>query len=120
MYSSEAIPIVPLLAPLLDKMTTHVIDERWSAEEALAFFSDIQASLTLDILDSNVALKPTLDIIGVPDLRWNQLSPEFRSSWRKHRSPPAPRSWLACILRWATTTELGWMLIRAIRRHQRI
>ncbi|KAL1942065.1 hypothetical protein VTO73DRAFT_6595 [Trametes versicolor] len=114
-YFQEAIPIIPLLAPLLGKMTTHVIDERWSAEEAFAFFSDIQASLTLDVLESSVTLQPNFDIIGTPDLYWNQLSPEFRSSWRTHRPPPV--SWLTRALRWAGTTEIGWTIIKAVRRH---
>lgn len=91
------------------------MDERWSAEEALAFFSDIQASLTLDGLESKVSLEPTLDIIGAPDLYWNQLTPEFRSSWRTHRPPPV--SWFTRVLRWAGTTEIGWTIMKAVRRH---
>ncbi|KAH9859032.1 hypothetical protein C2E23DRAFT_30946 [Lenzites betulinus] len=42
-WLNSAIPVVPLLAPFLGKTTTHVVRDRFTAEEALAFLTEIRA-----------------------------------------------------------------------------
>lgn len=111
-------PIVPLLAPLISKMTMHDIDDRWSAEEAFVFFSNILAGLSPDILDSRVSLLWDSGPIDNPDLYWSRLSPDFQSSWSTHRSPPL--SLFARALRWATTTDIGYSIIASVRRYLKI
>lgn len=83
--------IVPVLAPLIGKMTTHSVDERWTAEEALTFFDELQARLPADVLDLGVSLAWDVDPMDDPGLYWDRLSPEFQSSWKSHRPPPLSR-----------------------------
>lgn len=108
-------PIVPLLAPLISKMTVHDIDDRWSAEEAFVFFSDILAGLSPDILDSRVSLLWDSGPIDNPDLYWSRLSPEFQSRWSTHQCPPL--SLCARALRWATTADIGYSIVAPVRRY---
>ncbi|KAI0363257.1 hypothetical protein BV20DRAFT_975879 [Pilatotrama ljubarskyi] len=53
-----AVSTVPLLAPLFDRMTTHVISQRFTAEEALAFLDRIAADLPEDVCGTPVTLDP--------------------------------------------------------------
>ncbi|OJT06791.1 hypothetical protein TRAPUB_2356 [Trametes pubescens] len=110
--------LIPLLAPLISRMTTHVIDDQWSAEEAFVFFSDILAGLSPDTLDSCVSLSWDRGPIDNPDLYWSRLSPEFQSSWNTHRSPPI--SLFTRALRWANTTDIGYSIVSFIRRYLQI
>ncbi len=110
--------LVPLLAPLISKMTTHVIDDRWSAEEAFVFYSDILAGLSPAILDSRVYLSWDRGPVDNPDLYWSRLSPEFQSSWNTHRSPSI--SLFTRALRWANTTDIGYSLTTFICRYLQI
>ncbi|KAI0070464.1 hypothetical protein K474DRAFT_1608634, partial [Panus rudis PR-1116 ss-1] len=101
------------LAPLFDKMTTHIIQERFTASEALSFFnSEIQRSLSDDCLDKPVTLGPAP--ICLVDWCWKDLSPEFCTRWRSYRTPPIP--WYDRVLDWVVSFRLGWRLVRYIRR----
>ncbi|KAI0821648.1 hypothetical protein BC628DRAFT_1422467 [Trametes gibbosa] len=46
-HFSEAIPLVPLLAPLFGKMTISPVANRFTAEEALTFFREIEAACSV-------------------------------------------------------------------------
>ncbi|KAI0070473.1 hypothetical protein K474DRAFT_1670046 [Panus rudis PR-1116 ss-1] len=108
----DAIPLIPMLAPLFDRMTTHVIHERFTASEALSFFiENIQGTLPADQLDTPLILGPA-PICHV-DLCWNELSPEFCTRWRAYRTPPIP--WYDRVLDWLVSFKLGWWLVRYIR-----
>ncbi|KAI0661353.1 hypothetical protein C8Q70DRAFT_1043948 [Cubamyces menziesii] len=110
----EAIPTVPLLAVLFSRMTTHVIDDRFTAAEALAFFSDIEAQVPSGVLDSSITLKLDYGPLDDPDLYWLRLSPDDRIKWRSHRTPKL--SWSTRVLRWLNTTRIGWKTIPSVRR----
>ncbi|KAI0363340.1 hypothetical protein BV20DRAFT_151178 [Pilatotrama ljubarskyi] len=113
-HFAEAIPSVPLLVPLFAKMTTHIIDDRYSAQEALTFFSEIEAASSPEILDCVVLLKPDFDPLDDPDLYWSRLDPEHQASWQSHKPPQ--RSWITRLLRWLTSTETGYWTITSLRR----
>ncbi|KAI0070377.1 hypothetical protein K474DRAFT_1687476 [Panus rudis PR-1116 ss-1] len=113
----SAIPKIPLLAPLFDKMTTHIIQERFTACEALSFFlNEIQTSLSDDLLDEPVELESAP--ICLVDLCWRDLSPEFCTRWRSYRTPPIP--WYDRALDWVVSFRLGWRCVRCIRHALRI
>ncbi|KAI0363265.1 hypothetical protein BV20DRAFT_169915 [Pilatotrama ljubarskyi] len=104
-HFAEAIPTVPLLAPLFAKMSTHVIDDRFDAREALDFFSQIEAGLPLEVLDEGVVLQPDFDPLDDPNLCWSRLTHEFHAAWQIYRPPPL--SWITHLLRWIASTHTG-------------
>ena len=95
-------------------MTTHVINDRFTAAEALAFFSDIEAQVPSGVLDSSITLKLDYGPLDDPDLYWLRLSPDDRIKWRSHRTPKL--SWSTRVLRWLNTTRIGWKTIPFVRR----
>ncbi|KAH9859035.1 hypothetical protein C2E23DRAFT_31053 [Lenzites betulinus] len=96
-WLNRAIPVVPLLAPLLGKMTTHVVRDRYTAEEALAFFTELRASLSPEALDALIEHEQDFDCVMDPDRYWSQLPLEFQFRWKTHRPPPV--HWLPRLLR---------------------
>lgn len=95
-------------------MSTHIIEDRWSAEEALAFFEEIVEGLSPDALNSSVTCQFDLELLDDSDLYWNQLSAEMQCMWKMYRPPPL--SWTSRILRWANCTDVGWAVVPRIRR----
>ena len=84
--------IVPMLAPLLDRMTTRDIPRRFKASEALQFFEEHVIPLTPKHVLSLAA--PDLPRLCLPydyHDRWKDLDPEFVEKWRAYREPPVPR-----------------------------
>ncbi|KAH9944554.1 uncharacterized protein BXZ73DRAFT_39250, partial [Epithele typhae] len=57
-YFSAMVSAVPSLAPLFDRMTTHVVRERFTAEESLHFLQDTTAKLSEAALDTKFVLVP--------------------------------------------------------------
>ncbi|KAI0670878.1 hypothetical protein C8Q78DRAFT_1069602 [Trametes maxima] len=110
----EAIPAVPSLALLFAKMTTHRIDDRWTASEALAFVQDMEVELPSAVKQSCVTLKIDLDALDDPELYWSRLSPELQIAWQRHRVPPV--SWNTRVLRWLITFEIGYAVVSSVRR----
>ncbi|KAI0355662.1 hypothetical protein OH77DRAFT_1495961 [Trametes cingulata] len=117
-HFAEAIPIVPLLAPLFARMTTHVINERFSAREALHFYSQIEAGLSPVVLDEGVVLQPCFDALDEPDLYWSSLPHDFQAKWRPYEPPPLSRT--TRILRWIASTHTGYRSLAFLRRSLRI
>ncbi|KAH9895166.1 hypothetical protein C8Q73DRAFT_644721 [Cubamyces lactineus] len=113
-YFAEAIPSSPFLAALFSRMTTHVIDDRFTAAEALAFVHEIEGALPPDVLDSAVNLKPDCDVLDHPERYWSRLHPDDQIKWQSHRPPPL--SWTTRIMRWISTTELGCRIVPFVRR----
>ena len=74
-------------------MTTHVISERFSAEEALKFFRDNTTTLSPDTLDTPVTVKLDYIAINDPEVYWLKLPPSLQTSWSQFRTPPQPRWW---------------------------
>ncbi|KAH9895154.1 hypothetical protein C8Q73DRAFT_644869 [Cubamyces lactineus] len=113
-YFTEAIPAVPILAVLFSRMTTHVIDDRFTAAEALAFFREVEAQLSPHDLDTNITLKTDYDPLDNPDLYWSRLLPEIQVRFQLNRPPPL--TWTSRVLRWLNTTRLGRKVVTLFRR----
>jgi len=104
----HAVPLVPLLAPLMDQMVTSNIQRRFTAAEALAFVEDIQSQLT-PLQNSH-----PLPTKGDPQIwfeidKWTGLSDDFISKWSSFREdfyPPSKR-----ILNWILQSETGYQFI---------
>ncbi|KAI0332328.1 hypothetical protein GY45DRAFT_1274204 [Cubamyces sp. BRFM 1775] len=113
-YFADAVSVVPLLAVLFVRMTTHVIDDRFTAAEALAFFRSIEAALPPGVLDSAITLKPEYGLLDDPGPYWSRLPPSAQVKWQSHRPPPL--TWSTRVLRRLNTTRLGWKIIPFVRR----
>ncbi|KAM5542806.1 hypothetical protein V8D89_003767 [Ganoderma adspersum] len=84
---ADIVPIVPMLAPLFDRMTTHVISERFKAASALAFFEDATRQLPRDVLDMQVEVEPDWDYTD-SGVYWSKLPPDFCTTPGVYRTPP--------------------------------
>ncbi|KAI0780213.1 kinase-like domain-containing protein [Fomes fomentarius] len=117
-HFAEAFPKVPCLAALCAKMTTYVVEERFTAAEALSFYNDHMSGLPDEQLHSTVILDPSLEPLRNPELYWRLLIPEDRHAWTAFRAPQ--ESWGRRILRWMADTEIGWQVLRFMRGTLRI
>ena len=66
--SQHVIPAFPLLAPLLDRMTTNDVISRFTACDALSFCRFIRSSLTSKELENDLPCRPS------PEYESHQLS----------------------------------------------
>ncbi len=110
----EAIRVVPQLAPLFARMSTHVVEQRFTATEALSFFDMNLTRLPEQIEASPVVLEPGFEVLRDPDLYWSILSANDRLVWREYRVPP--RSWIQRLLTWFARNRTAWKLLRSVRR----
>ncbi|KAF8890482.1 kinase-like domain-containing protein [Infundibulicybe gibba] len=111
------VPTIPLLAPLLDRMTTHVVEHRFTASNALEFCEFIMENLPQSELKKVLPRKPTDGYPRVVD-RWEKLPVDFARAWSAYRETPL--SYRIHILRWIGDWQLGWRLLRWVRRTLRI
>ncbi|KAH8092593.1 hypothetical protein BXZ70DRAFT_950601 [Cristinia sonorae] len=89
-------PQIPLLAPLIDRMTTRNLAKRCTAEEALSFFEEMTRLYPARGLECSKE-RPTVPPYDLSN-RWDCLPPEFVSKWSHYREPPIPKRVL--VLRW--------------------
>ncbi len=118
MAQQEAIRVVPQLAPLFARMTTHVVDQRFTAGEALSFFDKHLTQVPDQVLASPVALQPWFQALRQPDLYWSLLNPDDRSLWSDYRV--APRPWYREMLLKLARTTAGWKVLWSVRHALRI
>ncbi|KAG6869914.1 hypothetical protein C0995_016301 [Termitomyces sp. Mi166 len=83
--------VVPMWAPLFDRMTTRDVGRRFKASEALQFFEEQVIPLTPKSIlsltpDANRAYK-AYDYYD----RWKYLDSDFVEKWAAYREPPVPR-----------------------------
>ncbi|KAF8589797.1 hypothetical protein K439DRAFT_1628319 [Ramaria rubella] len=104
------VPFVPLLAPLLDGMTTHIISRRFTAHEALSFCEFICDSLSLHELQLSL---PRDSVRSPIDDHWESLPKDFIVTWGSYRVPQP--SFLTRVLRWLSRSRLE-PLLRFFRR----
>lgn len=95
-------------------MTTHIVNDRWTAEEALLFFNEIRTGLTPEVLDSNILLEANLDCVDNPELYWRRLSLDLQNKWKAYRPPPV--TWWRKLLRKVTATDTGYWIVAHVRR----
>ncbi len=101
-------PTVPMLAPLLDGMTTWDIDARLTAQQAMERYETLYSQVDERVLKGrpqepdNSRAQP---LYGEFD-RWLQLPPEFIREWSRFRTP----EFSVC------RYTLGAALVRFVRR----
>ena len=83
-----------MLAPLFDKMTTHDLKRRFTAEEALEFFQNEYSELT----EEQLGCRTYYDIDRSSFDCWDRIPPHLAVKWACHRTPPVPPSYP--VLRW--------------------
>lgn len=104
------IPIIPLLAPLFDKMTTNVVSRRFSARDALIFLEEAIRPLPASTLAEEVEDACIDDRNRLYDLMPTRLS----ELWGPYKTPQL--SWM----RRLTTYTFVWEAMFWVRRTLRI
>ncbi|KAG6809441.1 hypothetical protein H0H92_000251, partial [Tricholoma furcatifolium] len=98
---------VPMLAPLFDKMLTHDIPRRFTAEQALHFLeSEVYPRTSLAQLSLGAEDSSSDSQRG----RWEGLDPTFLDEWAAYRSPPLP--WTTKFLR--SICEHDWIFYTVV------
>ncbi|EJF65244.1 hypothetical protein DICSQDRAFT_124494 [Dichomitus squalens LYAD-421 SS1] len=95
---SRAVPLMPALPALFDKMTTHIVSQRFTAEEALKFLNDSAMDVPQDALEAPLELGMEYGAMFDSEVYWSRLPPGLQASWTDYRAPPLPRSFW--ILNW--------------------
>ena len=89
--------MVPALAPLFARMTTHIISERFTALEALSFFHRHVSGLRQEILGAQITLNTmTRATCLKPESFWSLLGTSDQEKWHEYRVPP--RRWYRSLL----------------------
>ena len=86
-----------MLAPLFDRMTTHIISERFTANEAYDFCEMIRMAYSNE--DLEISVSPLLrghDNQANPRY-WDQLDSAFVAKWSFHRTPPKSIWFTVCL-----------------------
>ena len=78
-----------MLAPLFDKMTTHDLKRRFTAEEALEFFQNEYSELT----EEQLGCRTYYDIDRSSFDCWDCIPLHLAVKWACHRTPPVPPSY---------------------------
>ncbi|KAI9068263.1 hypothetical protein FKP32DRAFT_1672349, partial [Trametes sanguinea] len=103
-HFSEAVPALPGLAALFDRMTDYCPPRRMTAQEALQWFEEMIAQQPPACLDANVALECKIQAMCNDDYYWSKLSEVEQLRWRSYRTPPRPL-WRR-LLGWIASKEI--------------
>ncbi|KAI0355650.1 hypothetical protein OH77DRAFT_1424591 [Trametes cingulata] len=113
------IPIVPTMAPLFARMTTHAVEQRFTALEALKFCRTHLEGLPDEVTRRKVVLKDSFDPLGDPDKYWQLLGPEDEARWSGYRVPARPLG--QRVLIWfAESLPYALRILFAVRRVLRV
>ena len=107
------VPAVPALAALFDRMTTHVIHDRFTAEEAYQFFQTTTAHLPDDVRKTPVRTDVCFDAMKDAGVYWSRLSASDQMIWGRHRTPPRP--WWMWVLGRIMRYDYGSRLVSLVR-----
>jgi hypothetical protein len=114
-WCQAMVPQVPLLAPLLDKMTTEDIQARFSAREALNFTLLINESLTDDQRKSRpLPRDPEAGTWRTIGHRWVGLPDHFVKQWSGYAA--FRPSLFVQFIRWMCDYDFVFRVIRWLRR----
>ncbi|KAF9000487.1 hypothetical protein BDQ17DRAFT_1427171 [Cyathus striatus] len=83
------IPVIPMFAPLIDKMITRNIRDRFTAPEALQFFEQMQSQLTEAQLSTPFSDNEDSLTYETRD-HWKGLPDDFVKQWAHYKAPPLP------------------------------
>jgi hypothetical protein len=109
------IPLVPMLAPLLDQMTTCHIQRRFTALQALQFFDEhVYPSIPEDLLCCLPPPKSNSNLLYDESDRWSQLPDDFVENWRHFQEPNLSQR--TRLLREICAYRLGRAAVMFIRR----
>ena len=75
-----------MLAPLLDKMTTHVVSQRFTSDEASTFLTEVIQRLPDTIRHSRVTLAVDFSHLA-SNTYWQQVPTGFVEIWKEYREP---------------------------------
>ncbi|KAG6816525.1 hypothetical protein H0H93_007988, partial [Arthromyces matolae] len=85
------IPVAPMLAPLLDKMTTWDISQRFTASEALTFLEEhVEPCTTISQEAAIWGIEREYPKMHGTFDRWKDLHPDFVRKWAGYRETPDP------------------------------
>ncbi|EIW63542.1 uncharacterized protein TRAVEDRAFT_17848 [Trametes versicolor FP-101664 SS1] len=113
-FFSTMVPLIPLLAPLFDKMTTHRVADRFTAAQAAEFIESAFAELPESALMTPVSLKTEWECVDDSDNYWTRTTVEFRKQWAHFRVPSLP--WTSKLLMQFASSDMGWSVLCFIRR----
>ena len=99
-------------------MTTHVMDDRFTAEEAYHFFQAATDQLPEETMKTRFSLEVGFDAMVDSNVYWSKLSPQLRATWIRHRTPPLP--WWAILLDRMMSYNIGYRVVAFVRRVLRI
>ena len=91
-------------------MTTWVVPQRFTAEEALEFLNNATADLSKEVLAAPVIL----EIINHDNEHWEKLSPEAYKIWSRFKTPPV--TWWSNVLEWLLQYKPTRYIIVTARR----
>lgn len=114
----KMVPLIPLLVPLFDKMTTHRVADRFTAAQAAEFIESAFAELPESALMTPVSLKTEWECVDDPDNYWTRTTVEFRKQWAHLRTPSLP--WTSRLLMGFASSDTGWYVLCFIRRMLRV
>ncbi|KAH9477431.1 hypothetical protein JR316_0009644 [Psilocybe cubensis] len=80
---------LPVLAPLLDMMTTWDLKRRFTAAEALKFFEQSLSEMTQKELEVEISGSIHYENYSTYN-RWQQMHPALMEKWKVYRTPPIP------------------------------
>jgi hypothetical protein len=106
-----------MLAPLLDRMVTQHVSQRFTASEALDFLEKFYYALPLDKLNVPVA-EPHSRYLPHHVDRWKGLPEEFVRTWSHHRVSGPSLS--VRLLRFICSCHIGAIIVRSMRRLKKI
>ncbi|KAI8972195.1 hypothetical protein BD414DRAFT_387648, partial [Trametes punicea] len=105
-----ALSIVHLLAPLFDRMTTHLVSERFTASDAADFIDTAIGKWPDALLDVSVISSRNWQCCINPDLYWSRTPVDFLAKWSHYRMPGMSRT--ARILDSFSVLPVGWTILR--------
>ncbi|KAI0745692.1 hypothetical protein C8Q76DRAFT_704559 [Earliella scabrosa] len=113
-HFANATSAMPALAALFDMMTTHVYEQRFTAQEAQAFLRNQASHLTSEDLVTPIELAPRWEALENTDVYWSRVAPHLQDTWQHFRSPGTPR--YADFLAWFMGLPTCHRFIASVRR----
>ncbi|OSD06697.1 hypothetical protein PYCCODRAFT_1474146 [Trametes coccinea BRFM310] len=117
-YFAEAVPVLPGLAALFDRMTDYCPSRRMTAQEALRWLEDMVTQQPPACLDAVVTLKCDFQAMSDDDFYWSKLSMQEQLRWGPYRTPPRPL-WRR-LLGWVASKRIGWIVLLKVREFLQI